>query len=207
MLTVASLLWDANDASEPFSRMYDEKWVTRLYDGFARNLTVPWRFVLFTDRERDLPATIGQERIRTTKLDYGACIEPYRFGVPMILVGLDTVVTGNVDCLASYCFSGDKIGLPRDPFAPHQACNGVALIPGGFQCVYRNWRGENDMDWMRQQPHAFIDDMFPGRVHSYKGHVREHGLGDTRICYFHGEEKPHQLMHLPWIRRHWLGEA
>lgn len=207
MLTVATLLWEPNNASQSFSRCYSEAWVTRLFDGFARNLTVPWRFVLFTDRERDLPAAIKQERLRTAEPDYSTCIEPYRYGVPMILVGLDTVVTGNIDHLTAYCMTADKIALPRDPYALHQACNGVALVPGGFQSVYRNWRGENDMDWMRQQPHVFLDDVFPGQVASYKGRVRDRGLGDTRIVYFHGEEKPHQLPRVPWIRQHWLGET
>lgn len=203
MLTVATLLWEPNDASQPFSRCYDESWVTRLYAGFARNLTVPWRFVLFTDRDRPLPDTIQQERLRSTKPDYSTCIEPYRFGVPMILVGLDTIVTGNIDHLAAHCFTADKIALPRDPYALHQACNGVALVPAGFQGVYRNHRGENDMDWMRQQPHCFMDDLFPGHVVSYKGTVRDKGLGDARIVYFHGLEKPHQLPDVPWTREHW----
>lgn len=58
------------------------------------------------------------------------------------------------------------------------------------------------MDWLRRQPHAVIDDLFPGQVVSYKGHVMQHGLGDARIVYFHGFEKPHEL-HLEWINRNW----
>lgn len=205
MLTVATLLWEPNGHSLPFSRCYDESWVTRLYDGFARNLTVPWRFVLFTDRPRDLPAAIKQEMLRTATPDYGTCIEPYRYGVQMILVGLDTVVTGNCDHFAEYCANANKIGLPRDPYALHRACNGVALVPDGFQSVFRNWKGENDMDWMRQQPHVFADDIFPEQIVSYKGAVRDKGLGDARIVYFHGNEKPHQI-DARWIRKHWRGE-
>lgn len=207
-LTVASLLWEPNAKSYHFSRCYDEKWVTRLYDGFARNLTMPFRFVLFTDRPRDLPKHIEQEMLREKEPGYGACIEPYRFGVPMILVGLDTVVTGSIDHIAAFCMGNDPtIALPRDPNSPEKACNGVALIPAGNQCVYRNWHGENDMEWMRKQPHVFIDDIFPGQVQSYKCHVKKNGLGDARIVYFHGQEKPHELTDVPWVKRHWLGEA
>ncbi len=203
MLTVATLLWDANDASMAFSRCYDESWVTKLHDGFNRNLNRLFRFVLFTDRERRLPAHIEQVRLKTRQPDYSTCIEPYRFGVPMILVGLDTIVTGNIDHLADYCLAADAIALPRDPYAPQRACNGVALVPEGQQGVWRNWRGENDMDWMRQQDHVFIDDVFPGQVVSYKGQVRDRGLGDARIVYFHGQEKPHQLPDVPWIQENW----
>jgi len=206
MLTIATLLWDRNKHSYGFSQCYDEQWVTRLHDGFARNLSSPFRFVLFTERERDLPEHIQQERMKTKRLDYSACIEPYRFGVPMILVGLDTVVTGPIDHLAEYCLTADKIALPRDPYHPERACNGVALVPAGQQYVWRNWNGENDMEWMRKQPHVYIDDLFPGQVNSFKGYVKEKGLNDSRIVYFHGNHKPHQLREEPWIKTHWLGE-
>lgn len=202
MITIASLLWDKNKHSAAFSRCYDETWVTKLYNGFARNLTTPWRFVLFTDRQRDLPAEIQQEMMKTQEPSYAACIEPYRFGVPMILVGLDTVVVGPVDHLVDYCLSEKIIALPRDPNRPERACNGVALIPAGQQHVYRNWHGENDMDWMRKQEHVFIDDLFPGQVLSYKCHVKKNGLGDARIVYFHGYEKPHEV-EAPWIAQNW----
>lgn len=186
-----------------FSTMYDESWVVKLYNGFARNLAQEWRFVLFTDRIRDLPDTIGQEMIRAEEPDYSTCIEPFRFGCPMILCGLDTVVTGSVDHLAYYCQTHDKLALPRDPFDKQRACNGVALIPEGHHHIYRNWpKGENDMVWLRKQEHRFIDDLFPGQVVSYKGHVKKNGIGDARIVYFHGAEKPHEL-DLPWIKENW----
>lgn len=122
----------------------------------------------------------------------------------MILVGLDTVVVGSIDHLAKYCLRDDvKLALPRDPYARERACNGVALIPAGQQYIYRNWKGENDMEWLRKQPHDFIDDLFPGQVVSYKGTVRKDGLGAARIVYFHGDQKPGQLKGVPWVEQHW----
>jgi hypothetical protein len=53
-----------------------------------------------------------------------------------------------------------------------------------------------------------IDDLFPGQVVSYKGEVKKHGLTDaTRIVYFHGQDKPHELPHVGWIARHWHDNA
>lgn len=205
MLTVATLLWDANRNSLPFSRMYDESWVEKLYRGFARNLTVPFRFVSFVDRRREFAEPIEQEVMSTSNPGYGDCIEPYRLGEPMILCGLDTVVTGNCDHLAEYCLTAEVIALPRDPYRKSRACNGVALVPGGNAHVWNEWRGENDMEWMRKQSHVFLDDLYPGQIVSYKGHVERHrGLGDARIVYFHGERKPHQLPHVGWISKHWV---
>lgn len=200
---VATLLWDANRHSLPFSQMYDESWVVKLFAGVQRNLGRKFRFVCFTDKPRDLPLDICQALMEPGEPSYSNCIEPYRLDEPMMLMGLDTVITGRIDNLADYCMSGDKIALPRDPYAPQRACNGVALVPAGNRKVFDDWRGENDMEWMRAQPHAFIDDLFPGHVVSFKGAVRDRGLGDARIVYFHGHAKPHQLPNIAWVAEHW----
>jgi hypothetical protein len=204
-MNVVTLLWDANDRSQGFSRCYDESWVRKLYDGFARNLTRPWRFVLFTDRPREIGREVIQVFIDSSPPDYSACIEPYRLDEPMILVGLDTIVTGNIDHLADWCIKSDIIALPADPFVPNTVCNGVALVPTGQRAVYDDWTGENDLTWMRRQPYKVLDSLFPGHVVSYKGHAKHHGIGDARIVYFHGHEKPHQLLDVPWVVTHWNG--
>lgn len=204
MLKFASLLWEVNGASFAFSRCYDESWVCKLYDGVKRNLTRPYQFVLFTDRKRDYgERDILQVMIDSDPPTYGACIEPYRMNDPMILVGLDTVITGNIDHLADHCLTSSAIALPADPFNPMTVCNGVALVPSGFRDVYDRHNGENDMEWMRCQRFQVIDELFPGQVVSYKGHVKHQGLGDARIVYFHGHEKPHELPDVEWIGRHW----
>lgn len=202
-LTVATLIWDTNRHSLPFSQMYNESWVLKLYGGFCRNLSRPFRFTCFTDRPRDLPLDIAQVLLTSEEPSYASCIEPYRLNEPMILVGLDTIVTGNIDHLADYCLDSEVIALPRDPFSPERACNGVALVPKGHRSVFDEWRGQNDMEWMRAQPHRFIDDLFPGQVVSFKCRAKQRGLGDARIVYFHGQEKPHQLPDVPWIGEHW----
>jgi hypothetical protein len=185
--------------------MYSEEWCEKLFRGFARNLTVQWRFVLFTDRQRKLGWPI--EQIVEPGLGangYADCIKPYRLGVPMILVGLDTVITGNIDHLAKSCMERKDLGLPRDPYANHQACNGVALVPTGMEHIATEHRGENDMAHVRAYPHSFLDDEFPGEIVSYKGSVEDRGLGNAKIVYFHGERKAHQLGHVPFVREHWV---
>ena len=203
MLTVATLLWDANPTSFAFSRQYTEAWVERLYRGFARNLTRPFRFVCFTERPRTFAEPIHQMVALPERPNYGDCILPYVLGEPMILVGLDTIVCGNIDHLADHCFAADKIALPRDPYNLGQACNGVALVPAGMERIASEHRGENDMEWLRTFPHDFTDDLFPGDVVSYKGTVEKTGLKDAKIVYFHGLKKAHELSHLPWIQEHW----
>lgn len=205
-IVVATLLWDPNEHSHEFSRSYSEEWVEKLFDGFRRNLNRPFDFVCFVDRVRRFNRPIKQALLERRPIDYGSCIEPYKLNRPMILVGLDTVVVGNCDPLADYCFRGKVPLYPRDPYRPRIACNGVSLVPAGYSHIWERWNGENDMEWIRRHPHEFIDDHFPGLVLSYKGHVKKKGLGGARIVYFHGKEKPHELG-LPWIREHWRCES
>lgn len=201
MITIATLLWDANSASHSFSQAYDETWVEKLYRGFARNLSQPFRFVCYTDRPRTFAEPIEQAQI-VGEPSYASCIQPYELGAPTILVGLDTVVCGNIDHLAGYALGRPTLALPRDPYRPDRACNGVCLIPAGHKHIAAMHEGQNDMAWVRQFPHVFIDDLFPGQVQSYKGTVKDLGLGDTRIVYFHGAEKPAEIDE-PWLAEHW----
>lgn len=206
MLHVCATLWQPNDRSQKFSLCYDESWVNKLHAGFCRNLTRPFRFVVFTDRQRKFADGIEQERLATEVPHYGCLIEPFRLNEPMIMCGLDTVVLRNIDHLADYCLNARRMALPRNPYDLKISINPVALVPSGYRHVYDNWRGENDMDWLRQHQCAFIDDIWPGQVLSLKAHdVRRKGTQDARIVYFHGEPKPPSLMHLDWVREHWRG--
>jgi hypothetical protein len=207
VLTVACCLWDANDGSRDFSTMYDETWVEKLYRGFARNLTLPFKFVCFTDHVRHFDEPIEQVGFKKLPPDYGSMIEPFQLNVPMILTGLDTVITGNIDHLMQYCFKADRLALPLDPNHPHTICNGVALVPRGCRDIYHRWNGEtkylSDMEWLRAQDYAVLDNLFPGQIISYKCHVKKNGLRDARIVYFHGKEKPHEIDE-PFVDECWL---
>lgn len=203
-VTVASVLWDANEQSEDFSCCYTDEWAIKFFSGFRRNLTVQNRHVLFTDRKRDLPAWI--EQIVQPDLgvnSYGDCVRPFSLNQPMIFAGLDTVVVGNCDKFARYCLETDRIALPRHPYEP-LAINGVVFCPAGQRRIFDEWRGENDMEWMRRWPHASIDDLWPGRVRSYKAHIRGKGVGKSRIIYFHGNPKMQDVLHEPFVRQHWV---
>jgi len=202
VLSVVCCLWDANQHSHTFSQQYDENWVLKLKAGFARNLTRAHRFVLFTEKRRELPAEIVQEPLEG-ECNYSSMIQPFRMDVPMILVGLDTIITGNIDAMADYCMTETLIALPPDPYNETTVCNGVALVPRGQSHVYENWRGENDMEWMRKQRYKHLDFLFPGQVASYKAHVKPRGLRDERIVYFHGHEKPHEIAD-DWVQKHWV---
>lgn len=205
MLKIACCLWDANVLSQPFSRCYDESWVEKLYRGFARNLTRPFRFVVFVDRLRAFHEAIHQEILRTPVPDYGCLIEPFRLGGPLIVCGLDMVVLGNVDHFARYCDEPGPIAAPRDPYQPERLINPIVLVPPGHTNIFTDWSGENDMDWLREFDWTPMDDLWPGQVVSLKAHrIRDVGPGDARVVYMHGQPKAGELMHLDWVRECWV---
>jgi len=202
MLTVATCFWRANRHSAAASRVYSPEWVDRLAAGFRRNLTVPHRFVVLTDRPYEFAAGVEQERLADDEPGWASMIEPFRIEGPLIVAGLDTVIVGNLDHMARWCEAGDRIALPRNPGKDY-ACNAVALVPPGHTRIHDEWAGENDMEWLRLQPHVFIDDLWTGQVVSYKCEVRSRGMRRARIVYFHGTPKPDALPNLQFIREHW----
>lgn len=202
MITIATCFWEANRHSAPSSRCYDEPWVDKLYRGFKRNLTVPFRFVVLTDKPYEFCDGVEQERLNTAEPGWECMIEPFRIEGPLIVVGLDTIVRSNIDHMARWCETAKTIALPRSPGKPY-ACNGVALVPKGQTEIYSRWRGENDMEWLRAQEHVFIDDLWREQVVSFKQYARPNGPRQSRIIYFHGREKPHELQHLHWVQEHW----
>lgn len=204
MLTVATCYWAPNAHSAEASRCYTPEWVNRLRRGFARNLTIPHRFVVLTDRHYDgFDEDIEQERLSTDCPTWASMIEPFRIEGPLIVAGLDTVICGDIDHLATWCLVGDRIALPRSPGKDY-ACNGIAFVPAGFRSVYEDWNGiDNDMEWLRKQPHVLIDQIYDGAVVSYKCDVRPNGLGDARVVYMHGRPKMDELGGEAWVGEHW----
>jgi hypothetical protein len=204
VLTVATCFWQANRHTAAASSCYTPEWVNRLARGFARNLTIPHRFVVLTDRHYvGFDPEVTQERLSTDCPDWASMIEPFRIEGPLIVAGLDTVICGNIDHLATWCLVGDRIALPRSPGKDY-ACNGIAFVPAGYRSVYEDWDGvRNDMEWLRTQPHVLIDKLYGSAVVSYKCDVRPNGLGDARVVYFHGRPKTDSLLHLDWVREHW----
>jgi hypothetical protein len=209
LVNLACALWDANPLSKQFSRHYTEADVCALYRGFAKHLTTPFRFICWSEKERDYaePA-IEQRRLVDETPRYGSLTQCYELNEPTIMVGLDTIITGNIDHIARYCLDPvNKPAVPMDPFYPERVCNGVSLVPAGNDWLWREYPGQNDMDWIIDSWKAgriiAFDDIFPGEIVSYKRHVERQGLDGVRICYFHGERKPHELAHVGWIARHW----
>lgn len=204
MLTVATCYWDALPDTPPNSRCFTPEWVDRLARNVRRHLTRPHRFIVFVDRVRHFTEAVQQLKLSRQPAGFHSMIEPFRIEGPLIVMGLDTVIVGNIDHMADWCEKPGTIGLPTDPYEHERTINGVALVPPGNRRIYDAWRGENDMVWLRNFPARRIDDEFPGQVVSLKfDDVRRKGLQNARIVYMHGRPKQHELTHLDWVRENW----
>src|SRR5690606_47921 len=84
MIAVTCCLWDPNGKEYESSRCFDEKWVERLYRGFKRNLTIPFRFICYTDRIRTYGEPIEQVLFDRMPPDYGSAVEVFRTELPFI---------------------------------------------------------------------------------------------------------------------------
>jgi len=219
-VTFAVVLYEGVDVPNHSKGIFNEEWVTRLYHGIARNMKRPFRFVCFVDREDyDLPAPIEQKMLQLPYRNMFCLLEPFREDLGrVIFMGLDTVITGSLEQLVGY---DGPFAMLRDPNYVTIGCSGVMSFPytpsvwetflrerHTDRNEFRLGGHKSDMMFLNTVPHEYLDDSGIRGIYSYKVHIkREPSLIErASIVYFHGREKPHELTHLPWIRKHWIGE-
>lgn len=192
--------------------IYTPEWVDKLYRGVRRNTGESFRFVCLTN----YPASSFDEPVDTVRFrmfdtDWRCLMECFRVvGDPVMMLGLDTIITGNLDDILEH---RPRLGMIRDPYTPSRLCNGVTmwtdrrdlyekfLDEGIGDCRMGDYPSE--MLWLGKHGNpSDILQAFPGRIKSFKAHVKRDGIGDARIVYFHGREKPHQIEHP--ILEHWV---
>lgn len=197
--------------------IFDEMWVERLYRGIKRNTTRDFRFVCFTDKEYTFQEPIEQVRFKLPYRNMLSLLEPFSedFG-RVVFMGLDTIITGNIDELMDY---DGPFAMLKDPLIPDTSCSGVMSFPytpevwravmnaygAGDLESHRLMGWMSDMMFLNTVSHVHLDDYVSG-IYSYKAHIRgdKKLLRDAKIVYFHGKEKPHELSE-SWVDQHWGG--
>jgi hypothetical protein len=198
MITVACVYYEAHDGVPSWARCYSPEWVDKLYRGVARNYSKPFRFVCLADNLYNFKESIEIQSLDTTNW-CTACLQLHAIEADrLVQIGLDSVITGSLDELFAY---EGALAVPRDPYRPQHACNGVVLEPTRKDIALIT--NSSDMHALDLFPHDWIDDLYPKQVVSYKAHVMEHGVGGARIVYFHGVPKPHMLEE-QWIKECWI---
>lgn len=227
-ITIACTFFDGTKDTVPdySAGVYTPEWADRLYRMCRANLTREMRFVCFTNR----PQSDFQEPIECIpfRLETNNCahvLEVFRKDVDLgrfIFMGLDTVIVGSLEELASYDGSVACIRSPRKGWIATGVMMGeTSRLPDVFARLEHDYETLKDVCMMGGMPsdvrllHRLllpneypdvIDDLYPGRVISYKRHYLEdrYDLTEARIVYFHGNPRPNALPKNDPVGRVWV---
>lgn len=195
MLTVACVLKSGGD--------YKPSHVAALRDGVARNLQPSHRFVCLTDMKVEceaLPLDGWPGWFSKISL-----FKAGQFEGPVLYFDLDTIIVGSLDPVAL----GHKFTVLENFWRPDRIGSGMMAWDCDLSRIYTDFLGNpaRFMDQYRTPDkwgdQAFIKDhtpveperwqkKFPGKVVSYKMHVRDTGRvpEGAAVCCYHGRPRP-----------------
>jgi hypothetical protein len=162
------------------------RYVNALYRGCLRNLTIPFRFVCFTDESaglsrevetKSLPSDLIPERLHKV-YNKIALFRPGAFSVGerVLFMDLDTIILSNIDDLAAY---HGPFAMLRDPTRPHALGSGLMAweFTSDLHEIWERWVAANypDHPWADQGWIAYVlnekpvrlQDAFPDRILSF----------------------------------------
>ena len=224
-MTIVTALFDGRMTDVPHSvGIYDASWVDKLYRGISRNYSGMFDFICLTDKNYKFEEPIITERLSMSVDQYGwmCMVDMYRPNLckgNRFTMGLDTIITGPMDDILNH---NTRVGLCGDPLEPDKVCNAVTLASPEFCDEYWDrWKDKNkdmmkeciflrapsEMAVLRKYYNDVerLDVTFPNRILSYKAHVvgNSRSLIDSSIVYFHGNPKPHNIVHQGWVQENW----
>lgn len=211
-VTIACVLYQGEDVPAHSLGIFSPEWVDRLYRGIKRNTTRPFNFVCFVDRDYEFKEPVQSIKLKLPYRNMFSLLEPFSEDLGhVVFMGLDTIITGNIDSLMDY---RGPFAMLKDPWFD-RPCSGVMMFPYSPEI----WKGfvehhqqaakdatmfgfPSDMIYLQKVPHVLMDDT---GIYSYKAHIRDNPklLENAKIVYFHGKEKPHELAGLDWVKKHW----
>lgn len=186
-------------------------YVNTLRDMVARNLSLPHKFVCFTDNPEGLDADIETREISVKLNGWWNKLYLFKRGVldgRVLFLDLDTCITGSIDDIASY---NGRFALLRELYEGNGYGSGVMVWNDDLSHIWESFEqaGYPDMDggdqaWIFHVDKCaeYLQDRFPGKFVSYKIDAQEWPSADSSVVCFHGFPKPH---HFPseWVKHIW----
>ena len=180
---------------------YTHDYEMRLYEALCRHTTTGFNFRII--RDEHFPGwwnklLLFPPSVRTVFLD------------------LDTVIVGNSDFLFAY--EGPFCILEDFYYAGAYGSAVMSIAPGFGEQIRTSFLADSarimhqcwgDQDWIRQQvPKADLwQQLYPGKIVSYKVHCQEEMPTDAALVCFHGEPKQTDLPQSHRLRRIWEQHA
>jgi len=127
-----------------------------------------------------------------------------------LFLDLDTLITGPLDPILQY---QGNFAILRDFYRPQGFGSGVMMWRGTTNVhLWRNYQeagfpeiGGGDQIWIEKNRPEKVDllqDIFPGRIFSFKAHSRDAMPSGAAIVCFHGLPRPHEVQS-GWVPLVW----
>lgn len=201
---------------------YGPEYVNRLFAMVGRHLSARHRFICITDDSRGLHWEITLKEPEDPDLEGWwqkmTLYKPPAWSGPRltIFMDLDTVICSEIDWLSSY---GGSLAMLRDFYRPASSwASGIlAMRPDALGWIWAAF-DRNRARWLayggdqqaveailrsRSREPDLLQDLFPGKIRSYKVHCQRHLPTGTAIVCFHGRPRPHEVTEVPWIEKYW----
>jgi hypothetical protein len=209
MLTVACVKW---------GKMYGPRYVNTLFDMVRRNLQAGFagKFVCFTDDPTGL-----DEGIETRSLPgdlqgwwnklYLFSPEAFEKGERVLYFDLDTAITGPLDAIAAY---RGPFAILTDVYRQGGLQSSVmGWEAGKWDFIWSDWVNFGKLDYeggdqtwiehvVRRDKLYLWQDLFPGKLRSYKVDCRTQIPRGTSVVFFHGHPRPHEVLS-GWVPEVW----
>ena len=225
MLTICTWLWGTSK--------YTPLYVERLHEGLRRHLMQPFRFLLVTEREREIKVSVGIERCAIKDSDWTkkpGCFARLRMFDPewqrqqkidgsVVCLDLDVVITGPLDRL----FNRDESIVVLEGANSVNPCpfnNSVFMFKAGMHSqLWSDFSADalrhmkyfefpDDQGWFwHKLPHAATWKVGPeSGIYSFR--KRGWPQGDklpmgARMVVFPGHRDPSQFTHLQFVKENW----
>ena len=201
MLNVVCVLKAGRFEQSVYKDGYTPDDVLRLRNMVANNLTIPHRFICFSDV--DVPC----ERIplKNNWPGWWSKIEIFSevFDDTVIYIDLDTVIAGDISHFAAF---DHQFTMIKDFSTWDIGNSGLMAWKGDYSFLYKTFTenpdkymieyrkmprlGDQSFIFEYQKPYHFWQEVFPNQVFSYKKHIMEKPKPeDVRVVCFHGEPK------------------
>jgi hypothetical protein len=202
------------------------EYVNKLYTSISRNYPDLFKFVCFTDDPKGLH--MGVRPIATPDNVKGWWNKLYMFkaghfkpGSKIVYFDLDTLITGELDFLSPFSGAGGEEVqfailddfLKKDTYGPGM----MMWTEGVWREIWENYdlagyptdMKLGDLTWINKlfndagyKP-QLLQELYPGKICSYKKHARLAIPPDVSVVCFHGLPRPHEA--LGWAKEHWDG--